>query len=144
MKKVLITTALIAFGASTAFADTLNCERVMNFGADATPGEERVFYAHGCDRFQYSPLTPREVANLGEHCNVESSATGRIELVEVEVEVEPDYDYHHVRAERNWEGPKTETILVEVFIDERSPITLRPGPRTARCGVNGEAIPPIQ
>lgn len=60
--------AILAAG--HAMADGLICERAVSFAAGELPGAERTFYAHGCDRFQYQPLTAGQVANLGEHCTV--------------------------------------------------------------------------
>ncbi|AGH16006.1 hypothetical protein DVVG_00020 [Dunaliella viridis virus SI2] len=91
MKTLIITTAALAIMATTASAQML-CEREVSFGANEVPGAERTFYAHGCDRFQYQPLTEHQVLNLGEHCSVESSADGGTSEEEIEIVEEVPYE----------------------------------------------------
>lgn len=93
MKTLFKSTAAALVGmtfAGAALADGPFCERPLSYGANETPGAERTFYAHGCDRFQYQPLSDARVRNLlaSGHCDVESYASGG--TVEEEV-VSVDY-----------------------------------------------------
>jgi hypothetical protein len=85
MRLIAITTAA-ALVATSAFADGPICERDISIpGVDTA---SLTFYAHGCDRFQYQPLTAAQVLNLGEHCSVESYASGGTEEETVVDQVE--------------------------------------------------------
>lgn len=95
MKTLIKSTAAALVGmafAGAALADGPFCERPLSYGANETPGAERVFYAHGCDRFQYQPLSDATLRNLlaSGACDVESYASGG--TVEEEVEV-PTVEY---------------------------------------------------
>lgn len=87
-----------------AIAQDMICERdlgplVQHEGEMVDPST-LTFYAHGCDRFQYQPLTEAQVLNLGEHCSVESYADGR--EVEEEVEVTEVYEYNVTNETTPW------------------------------------------
>jgi hypothetical protein len=84
MKNFITTTAVALALASPAAAFDW-CERDITIaGVDTST---LPVYIHGCDRFQYQPLTARQVANLGEHCSVESYADGGTEEEVVEEEI---------------------------------------------------------
>lgn len=89
MKTLTLTAAALALIAGPALSQ-VHCERAVSFGAGETPGAERTFYAHGCDRFQYTPLTPAQAANLigSGNCSVESSTDDAGQIVEVTVPLE--------------------------------------------------------
>lgn len=85
MKNLIMTTTALVLSAGVASADMLFCERDITL-ANGVDGSSLTFYAHGCDRFQYQPLSERQVLNLGEHCSVESNSSGGFFEEEIEEE----------------------------------------------------------
>lgn len=67
------------------------CEREITLyqGGELVDTSELPVYIHGCDRFQYQPLTQGQLNNLlaSGSCSVESYASGGTEQEEVEEEV---------------------------------------------------------
>jgi len=101
MKTFINSTAALALMATAALASPAAafdwCEREITLYQDGQLVDTSALpvYIHGCDRYQYQPLTPQQVINLGEHCSVESYADGGTEeeTVEEEVEVTETYEY---------------------------------------------------
>ncbi len=89
MKTFATSVLALAFATSAAMADGPICEREITLYQDGqlVDTSQLTFYPHGCDRFQYQPMTERQVLNLGEHCSVESYASGGTEEEEVTEEV---------------------------------------------------------
>lgn len=92
MKIFAISTAALVLSAGSALAQPLLCEREVTrySGGKLVDTDTLTFYAHGCDAFQYHPLTAHQVANLGAHCELPIYPTDapvaeeEIEVVEVE------------------------------------------------------------
>jgi len=104
MKTFIMTTAAIALTAGAAFADGPICEREITLYQDGqlVDTSTLTFYPHGCDRFQYQPMTEAQVLNLGAHCSVESYASGGTEEEEVTEEVEGVLDYDVSNPQTPW------------------------------------------
>jgi len=116
MKNLLIATAATVLLTAPAIAQ---CEREVTYfsgGALVDP----VFYAHGCDAFQYHDLSARQAAQLisAGACSVESSPSGRNTYVQVAVE-QPEIDdlVYKVYDEQE---PEFETVMVYVETDGMS------------------------
>jgi hypothetical protein len=143
MKTIITTTAALALMATAAFADGPFCERPVSFGAGEIPGAERTFYAHGCDRFQYQPLSEAHARNLiaSGNCDVESYGTGE----EVEITAEEEVLRQNGRPYR---PARLRTVVIGTqWVDETRNWTdanAQPGPRTDRCGFPGEVIAALQ
>jgi hypothetical protein len=89
MRNTLYTSAMaLVLASGTAFADGPICEREITLyqNGQLVDTSTMTFYPHGCDRFQYQPMTENQVLNLGEHCSVESSASGGCDAGEEEVD----------------------------------------------------------
>ena len=89
MKTFATSVLALAFATSAAMADGPICEREITLYQDGqlVDTSQLTFYPHGCDRFQYQPMTEAQVLSLGEHCSVESYASGGTEEEEVTEDV---------------------------------------------------------
>ena len=101
MKNLLIATAATALLTAPAIAQ---CEREVTYFSGSLVADP-VFYAHGCDAFQYHDLSARQAAQLisAGACSFESSPSGRNTYVQVAVE-----------------QPEIETVMVYVETDGMS------------------------
>jgi hypothetical protein len=94
--KTLMTSAMaLVIASGAAFADGPICEREITLyqNGQLVDTSQLTFYPHGCDRFQYQPMTERQILNLGEHCSVESYASGGTEEEEVTTEEEVEISF---------------------------------------------------
>jgi hypothetical protein len=104
--------------AGAAFAQDW-CEREVTLfrGGELVDTSALPVYIHGCDRFQYQPLTPQQVMSLGEHCSVESTASGGTEEEEVEQDV-VTVEYGTTTETTPWGAPVTGENLTSNGISE--------------------------